>query len=45
MAERPEHNPYSSEATHQGAITKCLVVVIAMLIGAFGALLWRRFGG
>lgn len=42
MAERPEHNPHASEEARQGAITKRLaVVVIAILAGAVGALLWR----
>jgi hypothetical protein len=41
MAERPEHNPHASEEARQGAITKRLAVVIAILAGAVGALLWR----
>ena len=39
MAECPEYNPYSTEETHQGGITKRLVVVIGFLAGAVGALL------
>jgi hypothetical protein len=45
MAERPEHNPYSSEMARQGAITKRLVVVIGLLASVLGALLVRRYMG
>ena len=45
MAERPEHNPYGSERTRQRAITKRLVIAIAILAGVVLALLLRRYLG
>jgi hypothetical protein len=42
MGERPEH---PSEAARQRAITARLVVVIVVLCGLVGALLWRRYVG
>jgi len=45
MGERPEYNPYPTEETHQGTITKRLVVVFGFLAGAVGALLLRPTWG
>jgi hypothetical protein len=42
---RPEHDPYPSEAARQGAMTKRLVVVIAILAGAVVGLLVKTYVG
>ena len=45
MAERPDHDPYPSETARQGAITKRLVVIIAILTGAVVGLLVKLYTG
>jgi hypothetical protein len=45
MAERPEHDPYATESARQGAITKRLVVVIAILAAAVVGLLAKTYVG
>ena len=41
MAERPDHNPYPSEAARQRAITARLVIIIAVLTGVLTGLLMK----
>ena len=45
MAERPRHNPYTSEKAGRQAQGKRLVIVIGLLAGAIFALLLRRYMG
>ncbi len=45
MTERPEENPYPTEAARQSANTKRLVIIIGILGGAVVALVLRRYSG
>jgi hypothetical protein len=45
MRERPDQKPYPTEKARQRALTKRLVIVIGVLLGAIAGLLIARSSG